>query len=303
MNYKPLPIAINTYFNKPAKNKFFMQLLLFVLLSSTTLFAEVSQILSFNSFMKYDKNSYKSSGYISGLYYNTGTLSYLSEFTYTHTDIRYRYITQNLVQDDYAMAYSHYFINSSYKIGVHASSTSDKDLQNGVTLLLDYNRWKWFNAKQKISYGVGLYQSYYANAKDLKDNNRSVNIVELSANVGYYHIFKEVANYSALRLNYEDVKSYDDHYLFFEFQDIVYYKKFEVALEYMQGSMRTGILNGGLAVYNSKDLLKRKLKIGVKYPISLATKIEVSYAKTNYDEFKNRNLNSSTFSFNINYAY
>ncbi|SFV74597.1 hypothetical protein MNB_SM-3-488 [hydrothermal vent metagenome] len=273
----------------------------FSLVFTTSLFSEVITVAPFSVYIDADTKSFKDSGSVNGIYISSGTLSYLMEFTYTHTDIRYKYNTKNLLQDEYTMSYSKYFLDHSYKVGIHTNTTTDTDLQNGVTFLTNFNKWKWKNRLTKINYGGSLFYSYYTNGKDLNENNSSIHITQLALNGGILHYFQYFSNYASITLNYEN--GYSKSYLFGELKDSIYYKKFTFNIGYFQGKMQTGILDGGASVYNSKDILHQKINLGINYKATPKTSVGISYTNTNYDEYQGKsNLSNNIFTLNASYT-
>ena len=269
----------------------------------TTLSAEVSVISPSTVYIKSDKKSFKESGTVNGIYFSSGTLSYLSEFSYTHTDIRYKYDTQNLVQDEITMLYSRFFIDHSYKIGFHTNTTTDTNLQNGTTVILGYNRWNWFE-RSKLSYGLEVYDSYYTNGTDLKENNSSINITQLMTHIDYFSPFTSFSNFVSLKFNYENAYSYHKNMFSFEIKDVIYYKTFTFELNYFGGKLQTGVLAGGLVVYNSKDIIKRKFGTKIGYRISTNININLSYTSSLVDEYRSvNNLSNDAFAFNVSYTF
>jgi len=277
------------------------KVLIFLFILSFILKAEVTTVSPFGVYLDYDKKSFKNSGVISGVYFSSGTLSYLTEISYSHTDIKYKYLTQHLTQDEVTFVYSRYFLNYAYKIGVHTNATTDKDLQNGTTAILGLNGWKFFN-RAKLSYGVDFYNTYYPNGKDLNDNNKSININELSFNVAYFKPFVSFSNFISLTFNYE--RAYDIDFFSTQLKDIIYFKSLSIEGSYFIGDLQTGILDGGFSVYNSKDMLHHKANLKVTYNISYKTKLSLAYSKTVYDEFNNQNnLLKDTIYFSFSYIF
>ena len=274
-------------------------IILFIL--SFILKAEVTTVSPFSVYIDYDKKSFKSSGMINGIYFSSGTLSYLTEISYSHTDIKYKYLTQHLTQDEVTFVYSRYFLNYAYKIGVHTNATTDKDLQNGTTAILGLNGWKFFN-RDKLSYGVNFYNTYYPNGTDLNNNNKSISINELSFNVAYFKPFVSFSNFISLTFNYE--RAYSDNYFLVQFKDVIYFRLFSLEATYLVGDLQTGILDGGFNVYNSKDMLHQKAGLKINYFVLPNIKLNLSYTNVKYDEFQNKNsLKNNIVSFGFNYTF
>jgi hypothetical protein len=269
----------------------------------TELLAEVSLISPSSIYIQSDKKSFKDSGTVNSIYFSTGTLSYLSEFSYTHTDIRYKYSTNNLIQNEITMFYSRFFINHSYKVGIHTNSTTDTDLQNGTTMIIGYNHWNWF-IKNKLSYGVELYDSYYTNGRDLKNTKRNIKISQLMTHIDYFSPFILFSNFISLKINYENAYTYNKNLFFLELKNIIYYKTFTFELNYFGGELQTGVLAGGAIVYNSKDIIKNKYGIKIGYQISSNINVNLAYTNILLDEYKSINaINNSTISLNVSYRF
>ena len=78
------------------KNKVLVSLVLI----SNIAYAEVSTILPYSAILDYSEKSSKNSGSINGVYFSTGNLSYLTEVSYSHTNIKYKQSTTSLKQDE-----------------------------------------------------------------------------------------------------------------------------------------------------------------------------------------------------------
>lgn len=278
-----------------------MKYIIILTLLLSTLYAEVTTLIPTSVIVNYNKNSFKDSGTMQSVYLSTGTLSYLTEFNYVFTDIRYKYNTNNLVQHEYTIKYSRYFPTFSYNLGIHTNTTTDTDLQNGTTFILGTNKWKYFGYK-KLSYGIDIYHSYYTDGKDLHDNNRTINISQITPSLSYYKPFKSFANFIAIKFNYEIASTYNKSFFSYEIQDIIYYKKLILTLNYFGGEMQTGITDNGFNVYNSKDILKQKIKIKVGYKINEKIQWNLALSNSVLDEFKNKNnILNNVISLSLNY--
>ncbi len=282
------------------KNIIFIITLIVLLQSS--LFAEVSVISPSTIYVKSDKKSFKESGTINSIYMSSGTLSYLIEFAYAHTDIRYKGSTQNLMQDEITMLYSRFFIDHFYKIGFHTNTTTDTNLQNGTTFIGGYTRWNWFE-RDKLSYGVEIYDSYYTNGTDLEEHSSSINITQLTTHIGYFSPFTYLSNFISLQFHYENAYSYDKNLFAYEIKNIIYYKTFTFELDYLGGELQTGVLAGGFSVYNSKDIIQRKFASKIGYQVSSNINLKFSYSSSIIDEYKSaKAINNSAIALNISYT-
>jgi hypothetical protein len=280
--------------------KIYKSLLLTILPFSLS--ADILTINPFSVYLNSDKNSIKDGGTINGVYLSNGNLGYLNEFIYTHTDIKYKNSTQNLVQDELTMKYTKFFLNSAYTIGVHTNTTEDVDLQNGTTLILGTKRWEYFGYK-KLSYGMNIYQSLYRNGTDLNGMKKNINITSLSANLDYYIPFNNFSNYTSIKYHNEMATTYEKNYSAFEITNIFYFEKYHnIKLNYLIGELQTGVLDNGNTVYNSKDIIKNITKIEYNYQYSDHLKVGVGYSNTTYDEFNfKENLSNDSIVLNLDY--
>jgi len=273
----------------------------FVLFFSVNLFAELSVVSPFSVITQPDSNSIKNSGTINGVYLSSGTLAYLSEFSYSYSDLRYKESTTNLEQNDFYFSYSRYFFNHSYKIALHTIATSDTNLQNGSTFIIGYSRWNYFGTT-KLTYGIDFYHSFYTNGLDLNEEKKAISLNQLTGYISYFKPFKSISNVLSLKVNYENALTYNKNYFSFSLKNIVYYKKVSLELGYFGGKMQTGVMDGGATVYNSKDMLHKKIQAKVSYSIIPSLKINTAYSSTLLDEYlSKKSLNNAAITFGIVY--
>ena len=274
---------------------------LLIFLFSTFLNAEYYTILPYSIALKQSKSSLKESGTLNGIYFSSGTLSYLTEISYEHTDIRYKNTTYNLKQDEVTTKYSKYFINYSYTIGFHYNSTTDNNLQNGLTYIGALKRWKWLNNLEKRTYGMEIYHSTYSNGSDLSNNQKTINVEQITFFLNYYKIYSFYSNYFEIKPNIEYARTYNKILYSLNFQDVFYYKTFNISLSGFLGKLQTGIQNSGNTVINSKDIINYKLGIKINYSINKRLNIGSGYSFINVNEFNNKNVNNSTISITLGY--
>lgn len=265
-------------------------------LIGSSLQAEVVTVAPYSGVLSYDNNSSKNSGTINGFYASSGTLNYLMEFSYAATDIKYKYATTNLTQDEFTFVYNRYWKSHALKVGIHTNSTTDKSLQNGITLILGGSKWKWYGYS-KLTYGLDYYTTEYANGQDLEDNNVSVRVNQLSPYISYYKPFSlNTKTFTSLKINLENINAYtsDKSYRSYELKNTIYYKKAYLELGVFGGKFRTGIKDNGMTVYNSKDIIKKSLSAKIGYYINTKLNTSLAYSSSTYDEYEHNSENTNT---------
>jgi len=265
----------------------------------TSLFAEVTTVATNIAFLNYT-DAKKSSATLFSTYFNTGTLSYLTEFSYVRTDITYNNSTTALSQDEFTFIYKRYFEDYSYKFGLHMNSTTDRDLENGTTTILGIGAWNYFGYS-KLSYGLDYYYSTYANATDLSFQKNSIIVNELSGYMSYYTPFQSFSNLFAIKINYESIEVYEESYTSFELSNKFYIGDAEIALKGFFGKMQTGIREGGMVVYNSKDVLKSSLSINFGYHLDESFMLDISYTQIQSDEYLSNEIITSVIAVGASY--
>ena len=264
------------------KNK----ILIVGLLSATIVNAEVNTILPYSAYLDYDSKSSKKSGNINGFYFSRGDLSYLTEINYAHTDIKYKQQSEHLKQDELTFVYNKYKLKYAVKAGIHINSTSDKDLQNGNTVILGLNSWKYIGYN-KLSYGFDFYSSIYKNGKDLNNNSATVRVDQITPFISYFKYYTNFSNFISLKGNFEQIGAYSNEktYSSYELKDTIYYKQTYFELGYFSGTMRTGIKDNGMTVYNSRDKITQIINTKVGYYINKNLNTSLSYSTSKFDEF------------------
>jgi len=282
------------------------RIILLVMLCILSLKAEVVTVVPYSGVLGFDNNSSKNSGSINGFYASSGTLSYLLEFSYTYTDIKYKSSTDNLTQNEYTFIYNRYWNDHAVKVGIHTNSTTDKSLKNGTTLIIGTSKWKWFGYS-KLTYGLDYYNTSYVNGEDLADNNHSVIVDQISPYISYYKPFSlSTKNLISLKINIENINAYSEQkdYISYELKDTLYYKKAYLEIAYIGGELRTGIKDGGMTVYNSKDLITNAISAKLGFYINSKLNTSLSYTSTTYDEYNNiDNINSSALVMTASYTF
>jgi len=265
----------------------------------TSLFAEVTTVATNIAFLNYS-DAKKSSATSSSAYISTGTLSYLTEFAYSRTDMTYNNTVQTLSQDEFTFVYNRYFVGYSYKFGLHMNSTTDTDLENGTTAILGIGAWNYFGYS-KLSYGLDYYYSTYANAIDLNFQKNSIIVNELSGYVSYYAPFQSFSNLFAIKINYESIEVYEESYTSFEVSNKLYIGDAEFALKGFFGKMQTGIRDGGMVVYNSKDILKNSFSVYLGYHLDENFMLNISYSQIKSDEYLSNEILTSVVAVGASY--
>ena len=280
------------------KNK----IILYILICATFAQAEVTTILPFKASLKYGDKSTKEKGIINGFYISNGTLNYLTEFAYSHTDIEHKNTaTNNLVQDEVTMVYTKFNPNYSLKIGLHTNSTTDVDLQNGNTLILGTTIWKWFGY-DKLTFGLDYYTTYYVNGKDLNGTATPIRVHQVSPSLTYFKNIGTFNNTLSIKGNFTKVEGYiidkttetttnetkEDEFEALnsvEVKNTFAYKSLYLELGYFSGKLRTGIRDAGMTVYNSKDIIKQSASAKIGFNIAGTLNTSVGYTATTFDEY------------------
>ena len=282
-----------------------IKIIFLVILSVISLNAEVVTVVPYSGILDYDSNSIKSSGTINGVYVSSGTLSYLTEFSYTSTDVKYKQSTDDLKQNEFTFVYNRYFKTHSFKVGIHSNSTTDDTLQNGSTLILGMQKWK-YKGYSKFTYGLDYYNSFYGNGQDLNDNNATVTVIQFTPYFSYYKPYRRFSSLISGKVNFETINAYKDDstYTSYELKDKFFYKKGYLELGYFGGRLRTGIKDGGMTVYNSKDIITQILSVKAGYYINRRLNTSLSYSLSNYDEYNNADdLSNSVLVMTLSYTF
>ena len=86
--------------------------------------------------------------------------------------------------------------------------------------------------------------------------------------------------------------------------DTYYYKRVFFTLQASFGEMKTGVQNGGMVVYNSKDLEKERYSFQAGYYFTRNLIMNINYAIANYKEYlKSEDAKKSTALFSLSYRY
>jgi len=290
------------------------------LLSASAMMAGTTTVTPYVGGISYDSSSAKSikdSAKFGGVYASVGNLDYLLEFAYGYTNIKYKDGTiENLKQHDITLKYGKYYKDYTWNIGLHYTNNNEKipikDLGDGYVAIAGIDGYKWF-AYNKLTYGVDMYYSYYANAFNDTSlvSTTSVKVLQVSPKIMYSKAINiNTRNTISLIANYIKASDYQDSsYSSYEISDTLGYKSFYASFKYNGGKMRSGIKDGGFTTYNTKDLLKSAYSAKLGYYFTPKFEADISYTKNNYQEYDAANLallpegSSSIAVLSMSYSY
>jgi hypothetical protein len=242
--------------------------------------ADVSTIKPYTASISYDSNvnnSIKDKGLLSGVYYTRGNLDYLLELDVAYTNIEYKDSTANddIKQVDMTLIYSKFYKDYMLKGGLHYLNTTDTALGNGITLIAGISKYAW-KYYDKMTSGVDLYYTKYSEA----------NVAQLSP----YFVYSKAININtrnnvAVKVNYVYADTYTQKdYMSLELTDTLFYKKFTLTTKAFYGEMKSGILDGGFTIFNTKDLIKSSYSMKLGYSVNKNLSFEAGYAVNNFVE-------------------
>ena len=272
------------------------------LLVAGSLMAEVVSITPYVGGIKYDTDinkTFKDSATFGGLYSSVGNLSYLLEFSYNYVKIKYKdsLAVDDLVQHDLTMRYGKYYTNFMYKVGLHYINNNEKDnfrdLGSGYVAILGVAGYNWFSY-DKLTYGLDAFYSAYLNAHDDSSLNstKNVDIVQFTPYVAYSKAIninmRNDFSATAYIINASDYR--DSSYISYEFSNTCVYKSFYTTLKYLTGDMKSGVKDGGMTVFNTKDLFTSSYSAKVAYYFTPALEADLTYSVNKYQEYDAINL-------------
>lgn len=246
-------------------------------------FAEVNTILPYSGLLDYGDESEKKNGQINGLYFSGGNLSYLFEADYSQTEIAYKKNSniEDLMQSNLVIAYSFYFEKYTAKGGIHNIDTSDKDLGDGIMIMGGVGRYSYSLSVQK-SFGVDGYYTFYE-GESSKRSNDNTHVFQITPYFTYskaFDLYKK--NIFSIKANYQFIPKYDEkEHISFELSDTLYYNKSYCSAGFFEGSLNSGVRDGGFTVYNSKDKINSIYSIKAGYYFTPAVDASLKYAVTN----------------------
>lgn len=276
------------------------------------LLAEDINIIPYTALVQYDKNenkSLKDTAQFGGLYLSLGNSGYLLEAAYSYLSVTYKNATiyEDVTQEDIYLKYSSYYENSSYKIGLHIINNSEKenvrDLGSGFVGIIGLDAYHDLN-KDKIIYGFDAYYSVYMNAYTDTNTTQTtvVDVMQVSPHLTFIkNLDKERSNTLTLRANLIAATQYKDRgYTSYEVEDTLYYYQIVTTLRYMWGDMKSSVTDGGMSVYNNKDLMHESYDLKVGYILSENFVVDAKFSLNYYQEYDARNLILLTEGYNTN---
>jgi len=268
----------------------------------TSLLADTVMVSPYIGGIKYDNalsKSLKNKATVGGLDITTGSEDYLLQASYRYSNTSYKDSLKltDLVQNDFSLIYNTY--NKSYmlKVGAHYISNNEsvayKDLGSGIVGIVGISGFNWFK-KDKLTYGIDAYYSIYLSGHDDTTNitTQVVDIMQFTPHISYSNVMSNTTrNDIELRINLIAATLYKDKgYISYEFSDTFVYKSFFTTLKYIGGEMKSGVVDGGLRVFNTKDLYTNTLSAKVGYYILPTLAVDASYGFFNYQEYDAKNL-------------
>ncbi len=260
-------------------------------IAANALFGQVTTLLPYFGTMDYANDpakSTKDSSKFYGIYGSTGDLDYLLETNIGYLRTEFKDATkEDLKQYDLSLAYSRYYKHFMYKVGIHHTNTTDKDLGDGNTFMLALGGYKWVGY-DKYSYGVEGYYSYY---KDGHTDTGVESSIKLYQATPYFQVSKAIntntRNVFDIKVNFAHADQYTtkDH-TSFEVIDTLYYKKAYLMLKGYGGEMISGVKDSGMTVYNTIDLMKKGFEAKAGYYFKSNMIGSISYGKNYYREYR-----------------
>ena len=258
--------------------------------------ADVSTITPYAGAIEYDSStssSLKDNAKFGGIYTSVGNLNYLFELAYSYTDIKYKNATlENLQQHDITMKYGKYYKNFTWNAGLHYINNNEKetyrDLGDGYVAIIGLDGYRWFGY-DKLTYGVDVYYSRYADAHNDTSltNTTAIDLWQFTPQIIYSKAINiNTKNTIALKANFIQANDYkDSSYTSYEIADTLGYKSFFTTLKFNGGEMKSGVKDGGLTVYNTKDLLKNAYSAKLGYYFTQKIEADISYTSNHYEEY------------------
>jgi len=252
--------------------------------------------------LEYDhglSKSLKSRAKVSGIDTTLGDKTYLLQTSYKYINISYKdsQSLSNLHQHELSLIYNKYDELHMLKIGLHYLNNNEdssyKDLGSGSVIILGVAGYNWFD-KDKLTYGLDAYYSIYLNAHNdvSTTTTQMVDVVQFTPYLSYSrNISESTRNDIDFKINYIAATEYkDDAYFSFEISDTFVYESFYTTLRYFGGDMKSGVIDGGLKVFNTKDLYRNSYQLRVGYYILADVAIDLSAGVNDYKEYDAKNL-------------
>ena len=270
------------------------QIIIGSIVAASTLFADIVTVMPYGGTINYDgdpQKSIKDKATIFGAYASVGNLEYLLEANFSHLNTKYKYSSiPDLNQNDITISYGKYYKNFMFRIGDHYVSTSDNQLGDGNIVMATLGGYFW-DGSSKFSYGLEGYYSNYSNGHDEAFIKKSIAITQFTPYLAYHtEINERLKNTLTLKLNYQIAPDYiQDRYSSFEISDTVAYDSFYATLKYFNGEMRSGVIDSGMLVFNTLDLVKSGFDLKLGYHITREAAVTLSYGRNNYQEYDELN--------------
>jgi hypothetical protein len=276
-----------------------------LLLLAGSIMADVTTILPYIGQITYDSNSAKSAknrANIYGVHASRGDLSYLVQVDISHISTLYKNadFTQlsksnkkfkdvnstQLSQNDITLSYAKYYTNFMFKLGNHYISSNDEELGDGNVLMASTTAYTYLGSN-KVTAGVEGYYSHYNKGHDENYTAKPITIFQVTPFVSFYYSINENwGNTLILKVNYQTTTDYlDKNYLSNELSDTIYYRSLFVTLGTYTGTMRTGVKDEGLTVFNTLDLMKVGYNMSVGYYLAKNAVISLRYEQNLYREY------------------
>jgi len=289
-------------------------------LIGVALLADTKTITPYLGAISYDSSTAKSlkdSAKLGGFYTSIGNLNYLFELSYTYLNINYKSgALENLKQHDIVAKYGKYTKNYAISGGLHYINNNEKntfkDLGDGFTAIIGAEAYKWYNYN-KLSYGVDVYYSRYADAHTDSSlaSTTTVDLWQFTPKLSFSKAINvNTRNTVSAKINYIKANDYKtSSYTSYELSDTLGYKSFFATLKYNGGKMRSGVKDGGMTVYNTKDLLRNAYSATLGYYFTPTLEASIAYSRNNYEEYDAATLSllpegtSSTALISLSYTY
>ena len=272
------------------------------LLLINSLLAEIVMVSPYMGAVQYDNalsKSLKNKATIGGFDVTVGSEDYLLQSSYRYSSTSYKDSLKlaDLVQNDFSFIYNTY--NKAYmlKVGAHYLSNNEsaayKDLGSGIVGIVGIARYNWLE-KDKLTYGIDAYYSIYLSGHDDTTNitTQVVDIMQFTPYISYSNVISNTTrNDIELKINLIAATLYKDKgYISYELSDTYVYKSFFTTLKYIGGEMKSGVVDGGLRVLNTKDLYCNSYNIKVGYYILKNLAVDASFGLNDYKEYDAKNL-------------
>lgn len=280
----------------------FKKIVIISLVSFNCLSADVLGLMPYIGTIKYDNSSSKSlknDASFLGLEASVGDKEYLLEAAYRYTNISYKdsLNIQDLKQHDLTMIYHAKYSSYALKVGAHYinnnEATSFKDLGSGYIGIAGLEGYNFFD-EDKFTYGVDAYYSVYPYAHDdtTSSYTQLIDIVQFTPYVEYSMVVNpSVRNDLSLKLNAIASTQYKDPgYLSFELSNTFVYENFFAVVKIFAGEMKSGVVDGGLQVINTKDLYTSSYSAKVGLYLAPTLALDASYTMNDYQEYNANTL-------------